>query len=89
MESIPSDSKFKRAILTKRKWVAPLTRSLHPIARILNVPRKANTKRTFHVMLSVMDEGRRRVLWICATILAARKLARELPGESKDGNVTT
>jgi hypothetical protein len=40
-------------------------------------------------MLSVMDEGRKRVLWICATILAARKLARELPGEPKDGNVTT
>ena len=27
-------------------------------------------------MIFVMDEGRKRVLWICATILAARKLAQ-------------
>jgi hypothetical protein len=27
-------------------------------------------------MLSDVDEGRKRVLWICATILAARKLAQ-------------
>jgi hypothetical protein len=27
-------------------------------------------------MLSRVDEGRKRVLWICATILAARKLAQ-------------
>ena len=45
-----------------------------PVTGAIN--RKANTKRTLYAMLSPVDEGRKRVLLIAATILAARKLAQ-------------
>jgi hypothetical protein len=47
-----------------------------PILAVLRLVTWANTRRTLLCYALAVSEGRKRVLWICATILAARKLAQ-------------